>query len=67
MVTSPVEFYYYIRVIVLLFMSQARREISPLTVPLLARVAIAIMLPGTLYLGVTPGRFLLWPGQAASF
>jgi NADH-quinone oxidoreductase subunit N len=50
--------YYYLRIIVMMYMSEPRGEVPVTPVPAATALAIAICVLATLYLGVVPGRVL---------
>ena len=55
-------------VIVLMYMGEFHEETGTLiTIPLSLRIVIAIMVLGTLYLGLLPGIFLHLASEAVSF
>jgi len=71
---SAVGAYYYLRIIVMMYMREARTEVPVTRVPLGLGVALAISVIATIYLGVLPNRVLqiaqhsaqdLLPQQAA--
>src|SRR5260370_12234791 len=47
--------YYYLRIIVMMYMREPRGEVPVTSVPAAARLAIAVCVLATLYLGVVPG------------
>jgi NADH-quinone oxidoreductase subunit N len=55
---SGVGAYYYLRLIVKMYMSEQRRQIPVAPVPFAPRVAIALCLAATLYLGLFPNAVL---------
>jgi len=65
--TSAIGLYYYLRVIVFMYMRESQTGQLEITVPTPAALAIAIMLAGTVYLGIFPGTFLRLAGEAARF
>jgi NADH-quinone oxidoreductase subunit N len=62
---SGVGAYYYLRVIVKMYMSEARREVPVTPVTLGPRLAIAVCLIATIYLGVYPGWVLHYAQDSA--
>lgn len=64
---SAIGIYYYLRVIVYMYMGELKKEEIPITIPTPMRVLIAILVLGTLYLGVLPGAFLSLAREAVSF
>ncbi len=55
---SAVGAYYYLRIIVMMYMREPRGKVPVTPVPATARLAIAVCVLATLYLGVLPGRVL---------
>jgi len=71
---SAVGAYYYLRIIVMMYMREARTEVPVTRVPLGLGIALAISVIATIYLGILPNRVLqiaqhsaqdLLPRQAA--
>jgi NADH-quinone oxidoreductase subunit N len=71
---SAVGAYYYLRIIVMMYMREARTEVPVTRVPLGLGIALAISIIATIYLGILPNRVLqiaqhsaqdLLPQQAA--
>jgi NADH-quinone oxidoreductase subunit N len=67
LLASAVGIYYYLRVIVYMYMGELKKEEIPITIPTPMRVLIAILVLGTLFLGVFPGAFLSLAREAVSF
>jgi NADH-quinone oxidoreductase subunit N len=63
---SAVGAYYYLRVIVVMYMREARQEVPVSRIPLGLGAALAISAVATIYLGVLPGRVLEYAQSAAS-
>jgi NADH-quinone oxidoreductase subunit N len=63
---SAVASYYYLRLIVVMYMREAREEIPASRIPLGLGAALAISLAATIYLGVLPGRVLDYAARTAS-
>jgi NADH-quinone oxidoreductase subunit N len=63
---SAIGAYYYLRIIVMMYMREARDDTPLPPVPLGAGTAIAISLAATIYLGVLPGRVLEYASRSAS-
>lgn len=55
---SAVGAYYYLRIIVMMYMREARTEVPVTRVPLGLGVALAISVIATIYLGILPNRVL---------
>jgi NADH-quinone oxidoreductase subunit N len=64
-VNGGVGAYYYLRVIVMMYMRESRKEVPVTPVPLALRVALATCLAATLYLGLFPGRVLQYAQDSA--
>jgi NADH-quinone oxidoreductase subunit N len=64
-VNSAVGAYYYLRVIVMMYMREARKEVPVAPIPLGLGVALAVSLVATLYLGILPNRVLQYAQQSA--
>jgi NADH-quinone oxidoreductase subunit N len=62
---SGVGAYYYLRIIVMMYMRESRKEVPTTPIPLALRVALAICLAATLYLGLFPGRVLHYAQDSA--
>ncbi len=67
LLASAVGIYYYLRVIVYMYMGELKKEEIPITIPTPMRVLIAILVLGTLFLGVFPGAFFSLAREAVSF
>lgn len=55
---SAIGAYYYLRIIVVMYMRESRKEVPVSPVPLGLGVALAVSLVATLYLGILPNRIL---------
>ncbi|MGD0271530.1 MAG: NADH-quinone oxidoreductase subunit N [Candidatus Sulfotelmatobacter sp.] len=62
---SGVGAYYYLRIIVMMYMRESRKEVPVTPTPLALRVALAVCLFATLYLGLFPGRVLQYAQDSA--
>ncbi len=62
---SGIGAYYYLRVIVKMYMNEARREIPVTPVTFAPRLAIALCLIATLYLGIFPNSVLQYARASA--
>ena len=67
LIASAIGLYYYLRVIVLMYMGEYHEKETLITIPISLQVVIAIMVLGTLYLGIFPGTFLHLASEAVSF
>jgi NADH-quinone oxidoreductase subunit N len=63
---SAVASYYYLRLIVVMYMREAREEVPVSPIPLGLGAALAISLAATIYLGVLPGRLLDYAARTAA-
>ncbi len=62
---SAIGAYYYLRIIVVMYMRDAREEVSVSRIPLAMGTALAITVIATIYLGVLPGRVLDYAAESA--
>jgi NADH-quinone oxidoreductase subunit N len=63
---SAVASYYYLRLIVVMYMREAREDVPLPRIPLSLAAALAISLVATIYLGVLPGRVLDYAARTAA-
>jgi NADH-quinone oxidoreductase subunit N len=63
---SAVASYYYLRIIVVIYMREAREEIPVSPIPVGLGAALAISLAATIYLGVLPGRVLDYASRSVA-
>jgi NADH-quinone oxidoreductase subunit N len=64
-VNGGVGAYYYLRIIVMMYMRESRKEVPVTPAPLALRVALVACLAATLYLGLFPGRVLQYAQDSA--
>jgi NADH-quinone oxidoreductase subunit N len=64
-INSGVGAYYYLRIIVMMYMREPRKPVPVTPVPLAARLALAVCVIATLYLGTFPGRVLQYAQGSA--
>jgi NADH-quinone oxidoreductase subunit N len=64
-INSAVGAYYYLKIIVVMYMREAREEVPVLPIPLALGTALVLTLAATVYLGVVPGRMLAFVQQSA--
>jgi NADH-quinone oxidoreductase subunit N len=64
-VNGGVGAYYYLRIIVMMYMRESRREVPVTRVPFGLGVALACCLVATLYFGIFPGRVLQFAQDSA--
>ena len=64
-VNSAIGAYYYLRIIVVMYMREARKEVPVTPVPFGLGLALAISIVATLYLGIVPNRVLQYAQQSA--
>lgn len=57
-INSAVGAYYYLRIIVVMYMKEAREDVPAAPIPVALGLALTISLAATIYLGVLPGRVL---------
>jgi NADH-quinone oxidoreductase subunit N len=62
---SGVGAYYYLRIIVMMYMRESRREVPVIPVPFALRVALAACMLATLYLGIFPSSALQYAQDSA--
>ena len=63
---SAVASYYYLRLIVVMYMREAREDVPVSPIPVGLGMALAISLVATIYLGVLPGRVLDYAARTAA-
>jgi NADH-quinone oxidoreductase subunit N len=63
---SAIGAYYYLRIIVVMYMREARDETPIARVPLGLGTALAITVAATIYLGVLPGRVLEYASRSVA-
>ena len=64
-INSAVGAYYYLRIIVVMYMRDARKEVPVTPIPFGLGLALAVSILATLYLGMLPNRVLLYTQQSA--
>ena len=64
-INSAVAAYYYLRVIVVMYMREATRDVPVAPVGPALALALIVSVAGTIYLGVLPGRVLGYAAQGA--
>jgi NADH-quinone oxidoreductase subunit N len=64
-VNSAIGAYYYLRIIVVMYMREARKPVPVTPVPFGLGVALAVSILATLYLGMLPDRVLQYAQQSA--
>jgi NADH-quinone oxidoreductase subunit N len=62
---SGVGAYYYLRIIVMMYMRESRKEVPVAPVPFALGVALAVCMAATLYLGLFPSRILQYAQDSA--
>ena len=67
LIASAIGIYYYLRVIVLMYMKEPKGEPVSLEIGFPLRLVIIVMVLGTFYLGILPGRVLSLAGEAVLF
>jgi NADH-quinone oxidoreductase subunit N len=63
---SAVGAYYYLRIIVMMYMREARESVPLAPIPFGVSAALAISALATIYLGVLPGRVLEYASRSAA-
>jgi NADH-quinone oxidoreductase subunit N len=64
-VNSAIGAYYYLRIIVVMYMCEARKQVPVTSVPLGLGLALAVSILATLYLGILPNGVLQYAQQSA--
>jgi NADH-quinone oxidoreductase subunit N len=64
-VNSAIGAYYYLRIIVMMYMREARKDVPVTPIPLGLGVALALSIVTTIYLGVLPNHVLGYAQQSA--
>jgi len=64
-VNGGVGAYYYLRIIVMMYMREARKQVPVTPVPFALGVALALCLAATIYLGIFPGGTLHYVQDSA--
>jgi NADH-quinone oxidoreductase subunit N len=64
-INSAIGSYYYLRIIVVMYMREARKPVPVTPVPFGLGVALAVSIAATLYLGMLPNRVLQFAQQSA--
>jgi NADH-quinone oxidoreductase subunit N len=62
---SAIGAYYYLRIIVVMYMRESRREVPVTPIPLGLGLALSITVTATLYLGILPNRVLQFTRRSA--
>ncbi|MFZ0773684.1 MAG: NADH-quinone oxidoreductase subunit N [Candidatus Sulfotelmatobacter sp.] len=62
---SGIGAYYYLRIIVMMYMRESRKEVPVAPVPYALRLALICCIAATLYLGIFPGRVLQYAQDSA--
>ncbi|MBV9573347.1 MAG: NADH-quinone oxidoreductase subunit N, partial [Acidobacteriales bacterium] len=65
-INSAVAAYYYLRIIVMMYMRDARDEVQMSAIPPGLGAALAITLASTIYLGILPGRLLEYVSRSVT-
>jgi NADH-quinone oxidoreductase subunit N len=64
-VNSAIGAYYYLRIVVVMYMRESRKQVPVTPVPVGLGLALAVSLVATLYLGILPNRVLQYAQQSA--
>jgi NADH-quinone oxidoreductase subunit N len=62
---SGVGAYYYLRIIVMMYMRESRKEVPVTPVPFALRLALAVCITATIYLGIFPNGVLQYAQDSA--
>jgi NADH-quinone oxidoreductase subunit N len=62
---SGVGAYYYLRIIVVMYMREARKEVPVTPIPFALGLALAVSIIATIYLGILPNRVLQYAQKSA--
>jgi NADH-quinone oxidoreductase subunit N len=65
-INSAIGAYYYLRIIVVMYMRESRKEVPVAPIPLGLGLALAVSIVATLYLGIFPNRVLQYTQQSAA-
>jgi NADH-quinone oxidoreductase subunit N len=66
LLNSAVGAYYYLRIIVVMYMREAQKEVPVAPIPLGLGIALALSMAATLYLGLLPGRVLDYASRSVA-
>src|SRR6202045_4522756 len=64
-INSAIGAYYYLRIIVVMYMRESRKQVPVTSIPLGLGVALALSLVATVYLGILPNRILQFAQHSA--
>jgi NADH-quinone oxidoreductase subunit N len=64
-INSAIGAYYYLRIIVVMYMREPRKEVPITPIPVGVGIALAVSMVATLYLGILPNRVLQYAQQSA--
>jgi NADH-quinone oxidoreductase subunit N len=64
-INSAIGAYYYLRILVVMYMRESRKEVPVTPIPLGLGLALAVSVVATLYLGILPNRVLQYAQQSA--
>jgi NADH-quinone oxidoreductase subunit N len=64
-INSAVGAYYYLRIIVVMYMRESRKQVPVTPIPFGLGVALTVSIAATLYLGILPNRVLQYVQQSA--
>jgi NADH-quinone oxidoreductase subunit N len=64
-INSAIGAYYYLRIVVVMYMRESRKQISVAPIPFGLGLALATSVVATLYLGILPNRILQYTQQSA--
>lgn len=58
--SSVVSVFFYLRIVVMMYMTPADRPAAPVEIPLVARIALVASAAAVFYLGILPARVIEW-------
>lgn len=64
-VNSAIGAYYYLRIIVVMYMRESRKQVPVMPIPFGLGIALTVSMVATLYLGILPNRVLQYAQQSA--
>jgi NADH-quinone oxidoreductase subunit N len=64
-INSAIGAYYYLRIIVVMYMREPRKEVPITPIPVGVGIALAVSMVATLYLGILPNRVLQYAQESA--
>jgi NADH-quinone oxidoreductase subunit N len=65
LVNSAIGAYYYLRILVVMYMRESRKQVPVTPIPFGLGIALALSIAATLYLGILPNRILQYTQRSA--